>query len=100
MILELADFRIDDTADFEAAMHDLASVIASADGYLGHTVERSIESPGRYLLMVRWESVEHLQGFRDSEAFVLWRQRLGSHRDGAVVEHLENVLTHGRGAIG
>ncbi|NJK45104.1 MAG: antibiotic biosynthesis monooxygenase [Pleurocapsa sp. SU_196_0] len=97
MILELADFRIslDATDDFETAMEELKTVIASIPGYQGHTIQRSMETPGRYVLLVRWATLEdHTQGFRGSVAFETWRSRLGAHRDGAVVEHLETVLTH------
>ncbi len=94
MILELADFRTTDAEDFEAAMVELAAVIASSDGYLGHSVQRSVETPGRYILMVRWESIAAHQAFRAGAAFGEWTGRLGSHRDGAFVEHFETVLTH------
>jgi heme-degrading monooxygenase HmoA len=95
MILEVADFRIktDNTADFETAMEELRLVIAASPGYLGHTLQRSQETAGRYLLLVRWSSLEaHTKGFRGSVAFETWRNRLGSHRDGALVEHFETVL--------
>ena len=73
MILEVADFRTADPADFEQGMDEMKGVIGSAAGYLGHTVERSIETVGRYLLIVRWESLDAHQGFRDSEAFQTWK---------------------------
>jgi heme-degrading monooxygenase HmoA len=98
MILEVADFRIQSDAepDFEAAMHELCGVIAASPGYLGHTLQRSLETPQRYLLLVRWRDVEsHTQGFRGSSLFETWRNRLGDHRNGAVVEHFDVVLTHG-----
>jgi heme-degrading monooxygenase HmoA len=95
MILEVADFRTDDPADFEAGMEEVKGVIASADGYLGHTVQRSVETPGRYLLIVRWASIAHHQAFRTSETFGTWVGRLGPHRDGAFVEHTETVLNNG-----
>jgi heme-degrading monooxygenase HmoA len=95
MILEVAEFAIDPhrTTDFELAMIELQEVIGSSPGYLGHTVQRSLETPGRYFLLVRWENLEaHTQGFRGSAAFETWKARLGSHRDGARVEHCEAVL--------
>ena len=94
MILELADFRTTDAEDFEAAMVELAAVIASSDGYLGHSVQRSVETPGRYIRLGRWESLAAHQAFRAGAAFGEWTGRLGSHRDGAFVEHFETVLTH------
>jgi heme-degrading monooxygenase HmoA len=97
MILEVADFRIhpSNIADFETAMEELRGVIASSPGYLGHSLQRSQETAGRYLLLVRWSTLEaHTKGFRTSLAFETWRNRLGSHRDGAVVEHFETVLVN------
>lgn len=96
MIIELADFRTEDPVDFEEAMRELADVLASAPGYLGHTVQRSIETPGRYVLGVRWESVEaHTEGFRKSDAYQRWTARILAHREGVFVEHFETVLSNG-----
>ena len=52
MILEHADIRIDpqQAMAFEAAItHGVTSVIAQAQGFKGYKVNRSIETPGRYL---------------------------------------------------
>lgn len=96
MILELADFHTNDGADFEAAMAELVPVIAASPGYLGHTVHRSVETPGRYVLLVGWESVAaHTEGFRQSEAFETWRSRIAPHREGVVVEHFVTVVSNG-----
>jgi hypothetical protein len=44
---------------------------------------------------VRWETLEaHTVGFRESERFVEWRERLGSMREGAVAEHFGTVLSN------
>jgi heme-degrading monooxygenase HmoA len=95
VILEVADFRISDPADYEAAMAELVPVISASPGYLGHTIQRCIETPGRYLALIRWESVEaHNVGFRQSEAFEAWKARLGAHRDNVTMEHFETVLTN------
>ncbi len=95
MIIEIADLHTDDPEDFEAAMHEVATLLAAGPGYLGHTVQRSIESPGRYVLIVRWETVEaHVEGFRQSDRFKTWVARLADHRKGALVEHFETVLTN------
>ena len=98
MILEIADLRpgANNMVAFEEAMAELVPVLAATPGYLGHTVQRSIETPGRYILLVRWESVEaHTVNFRESDLFAQWRDRLGPFREGAVVEHFEQVLENG-----
>lgn len=36
-----------------------------------------IETPGRYLLLVEWETLEaHTQGFRGSDRYLEWKRRL------------------------
>jgi heme-degrading monooxygenase HmoA len=81
MILEHADIRIDPAkaAEFEAAIQRGAStVIAQAKGFKGYKVNRSIESPGRYILNIYWDTLEdHTVGFRQSPAFAEWRAIVG-----------------------
>jgi heme-degrading monooxygenase HmoA len=96
MILEHADIRIDPVraAEFEEAiLRGASTVIAQAKGFRGFKVNRSIESPGRYLLMIYWDSLEdHTVGFRGSDAFAQWRAIVGPFfAQPPVVEHLELV---------
>ncbi|MDE1896404.1 MAG: antibiotic biosynthesis monooxygenase [Rhodospirillales bacterium] len=45
-----------------------------AEGCFGMGVQRSIEEPTKFLLIVQWESVEaHMVTFRQSPAFAEWR---------------------------
>jgi heme-degrading monooxygenase HmoA len=96
MILEHADIRIDPdrAAEFEAAiLRGANAVIAQAKGFQGFKVNRSIESPGRYVLMIYWDTLEdHTVGFRQSAAFADWRAIVGTFfTQPPVVEHLELV---------
>ena len=96
MILEHADIRIDPAkaTEFEAAIQRGAStVIAQAKGFKGYKINRSIESPGRYILNIYWDTLEdHTVGFRQSEAFTQWRAIVGPFfLQPPVVEHLELV---------
>lgn len=81
MILELADIRIQpgQQAAFDAAIrHGVETVIAPSPGFLGYEVHRGIESPERYLLTIRWATLEdHTVGFRGSPAFAQWRAIVG-----------------------
>ena len=95
MILEAAMLQVKagEERAFEAAMVKAAPVIAGAAGYLSHELRRCVETPGRYLLLVRWETLEaHTVGFRGSAAFGEWRAMIGPYFAGApVVEHYEDV---------
>lgn len=81
MILELADIRIHpgQQAAFEAAIQlGLATVISQAKGFRGFKVNKGIESPGRYVLMAFWDTLEdHTVGFRQSALFPQWRAIVG-----------------------
>lgn len=102
MILEQAVLQVKagEESAFEAAMLRAAPVIAGAAGYIGHQLQRCIETPGRYLLLVRWEALEaHTVGFRGSPAFAEWRALIGSHfATPPLVEHYEGVLDWRRGS--
>jgi heme-degrading monooxygenase HmoA len=96
MILEHADIRIDPAKAnaFEEAIERAArTVISHAKGFQGFKVNRSIESPGRYLLTIHWDTLEdHTVGFRESPAFAEWRAIVGPFFAAPpVVEHFELV---------
>lgn len=92
MILELADIRIQPgkQAEFdEAVVRGVQTVIAKARGFRGYKVEKGIESPERYVLMIFWETLEnHTVDFRQSPAFTEWRAIVGPYfATPPVVEH-------------
>lgn len=97
MILELADIRINPgkQAEFDAAIQrGLAEVISKAKGYLGHKIQKGIENPERYVLMIYWETLDnHMVDFRESPAFSEWRAIVGPHfASPPTVEHF-NLLS-------
>jgi heme-degrading monooxygenase HmoA len=64
-------------ADFEAAFAKAASLIAASPGYLSHDLRRCLEVEDRYILMVRWQTLEaHTVGFRESPAYEDWKRLL------------------------
>lgn len=81
MILEIADIRIhadQQTAFDEAIQRGLAKVISQARGYRGFKVNKGVEHPDRYILMIFWETLEdHTVHFRQSPAFAEWRAIVG-----------------------
>ncbi len=92
MILELADIRIQpgqQAAFDEAIVRGVTSVIAKAQGFRGWKVEKGIESPERYVLLIFWETLEdHTVHFRGGPLFAQWRAIVGPFfAQPPVVEH-------------
>lgn len=97
MILEVAILNVkkelcDD--EFEAAFKQASEIISSIPGYISHELQKCIEIPNRYILLVRWETLEaHTVGFRQSEEYQEWKQLLHHFYDPfPVVEHYYSVL--------
>ena len=72
MILEIADIRIQPgrNAEFEAAIRQgVETRDRTAKGFRGYKVNRGVESPDRYVLMIYWETLEnHTVDFRGGPA--------------------------------
>jgi heme-degrading monooxygenase HmoA len=97
MILEVATLTLKPatSADFEAAFRQAVPIIASMPGYVSHELQRCVEAADRYVLLVRWQTLEdHTVGFRGSEAYQEWRRLLHHFYDPfPTVEHFEMVET-------
>ena len=79
MILESAvlEVRPDATDAFEVAFAEAQHIIAAMPGYLSHDLLNCLENRHRYLLLVRWETLEaHTEGFRNSAEYQRWRELL------------------------
>ncbi|MEQ1803242.1 MAG: antibiotic biosynthesis monooxygenase [Gammaproteobacteria bacterium] len=96
MILEVAilTIRPGQEADFEMAFLQAQTIISAARGYLSRDLQRCIESPSQYILLVNWETLEdHTQGFRGSPAYADWKSLLHHFYDPFPrVEHYSGVL--------
>jgi len=83
MILEIAEFfiRPESQSEFDAAIRrGVETIVATSPGFRRYEVQRGIESPERYVLLIEWDSVEsHTVGFRGSNAFVRWREVVGPY---------------------
>ena len=81
MILELADIRIHAGQQdaFDAAIQrGIDEVISRALGFCSYKINKGIESPERYVLMIFWNTLEnHTVDFRESAAFLQWRTIVG-----------------------
>jgi heme-degrading monooxygenase HmoA len=79
VILEAAvlDVRTGSEAAYEVAFQQASSIISAMPGYVSHQLQRCIEKPSRYILLVNWESLEaHTVGFRGSPEYQRWKQLL------------------------
>jgi heme-degrading monooxygenase HmoA len=81
--------------EFMAAMEGAKALIAASPGFAGLRVQRCMERPSCFLLLVEWERLEdHTEGFRRSPAYEQWRAALHHFYDPfPVVEHFEPVVT-------
>lgn len=95
MILEVAilNVRPGHESDFEAAFRRASAIIAGADGYVSHQLQRCLENDSRYMLLVNWKTLEdHTIGFRGSPRYQDWKRLLHHFYDPfPVVEHYQSV---------
>lgn len=95
MILEAAPLQVKpgEYEAFEAAFREAQRIISSMPGYRSHELQRCLERPGHYLLLVRWDSVAaHEEGFRKSAGYQEWKRLLHHFYDPfPVVSHYELV---------
>ena len=93
MILESAvlDVKLGQTQEFEAAFAEAQRIIEASPGYVSHELQRCIEKPNRYLLLVRWRTLQdHTEGFRKSGPYQEWKRLLHHFYDPfPTVEHYE-----------
>jgi heme-degrading monooxygenase HmoA len=90
-VLEVAilNVRAGNNAAFESSFAQAAPIIAASPGYISHELSRCVEVPDRYLLLVKWQSLEdHTVGFRGSMAYQKWKSLLHHYYDPfPTVEH-------------
>lgn len=96
MILELAvlDVKAGQEEAFEAAFGEARTIISAMPGFHGLELQRCLEAPGRYALLVRWATLEdHTVGFRGSPEYREWKRLLHHFYDPfPTVEHYRMVF--------
>ncbi|GAA5648563.1 MULTISPECIES: antibiotic biosynthesis monooxygenase family protein [Vibrio] len=96
MILEVAILNVKPelSTQFERNFAQAQTIIASMPGYIAHQLQRCLETPDQYLLLVNWETLEdHEQGFRQSPQYQEWKQLLHHfYHPFPTVEHYERVF--------
>src|SRR5688500_10453839 len=95
MVLELAILNVIQgrEADFEQAFREAKGIIASMPGFQSLELQKCIEQPNRYALLVRWAKLEdHTIGFRQSPEYQRWKALLHHFYDPfPTVEHYARV---------
>ena len=97
MILEVATIDVQSGmgSDFEKGVAEALPLFRRARGYRSIRLERGIENPTRYHLVVEWETIEdHVVHFRNSVDFQAWRSLVGhTFSRPPSVEHVAVVLS-------
>ena len=95
MITEIALLNIQPgkSAAFEAAFGKTQKIISSMHGYVEHELQKCLEDENKYLLVVRWQTLEdHTEGFRNSSEYLEWKKLLHHFYDPfPVVEHYKKI---------
>ena len=79
MILEVAvlDVIAGRTDDFQRAFSEAKSIMAAMPGFLSLELQQCVERTNRYVLLVRWNTIEdHTEGFRKSRDYQRWKSLL------------------------
>jgi len=99
VILEIAllDIFSGQEEEFEIAFGQAQGIIQSMRGYLSHELQRCIETKSRYVLLVKWETLEdHTVGFRGAEQYHEWKGLLHHfYNPFPTVEHFTMVHRNG-----
>jgi heme-degrading monooxygenase HmoA len=97
MILEVAILNVcaGQEEEFEAAFRQALPLIANIPGYIDLQLQRCLETPNRYILLVRWQSLEsHTINFRQSPQYQDWKRLLHHFYDPfPTVEYYYPVIT-------
>ena len=95
MILEVAILNVipNLAAEFEAAFAKAERIISSMEGYISHQLQKCMEEPAKYILLVNWIDLEaHTVGFRGSAEYQEWKALLHHFYDPfPTVEHFVKV---------
>ena len=92
MVIERARLTIKpgEEARFETAFATAAPLFRRARGCTGVRIERVVETPSIYFLVVDWDELEdHTVHFRGSDDFLEWRRLASPHfAEPPQVEHV------------
>jgi Antibiotic biosynthesis monooxygenase len=73
MILEVASLEIikGQEQNFESMFKKAQYIISSMSGFISHQLQKSIETDGKYILLVNWETLENLQNIMSGKCYYI-----------------------------
>jgi len=96
LILEVAVLQVKPglTSEFEENFSVASEIIVKMKGYINHELRKCIEDKNKYILLVRWETLEdHTIGFRGSDEYQQWKALLHHfYNPFPTVEHYEDIM--------
>jgi heme-degrading monooxygenase HmoA len=72
MIIEVTTIIIKENKnlEFESAFENVGQVLAKAEGYISHELQKCIENTNQYLVLIKWNNLEdHTVKFQPSGLF-------------------------------
>lgn len=76
MILEIAVLEVKQGLEeqFKIDFKIASRYISSIEGYLKHSLQKCIEQKNKYVLLVKWQTLEnHTIDFRESQEYLEWK---------------------------
>ena len=96
MITEIAvlNIRKGQSVAFEEAFVKAQPIIEASKGYIQHELQQCMEEDDKYLLIVRWKTIEdHTTGFRESAGYKEWKALLHPfYSPFPAVEHYKRIF--------
>ncbi len=96
MITEIATLNIVSLQEtsFEKAFEKAKSIISRMKGFIGLELQKCIEEKEKYVLIVRWETLEdHTEGFRKHPMYADWKNLLHHfYNPFPKVEHFNRIF--------
>jgi heme-degrading monooxygenase HmoA len=96
MITEIALLKVKQgqSPAFEEAFAQAQPLIEAMQGYIQHELQQCVEEEDKYMLVVRWKTIEdHTTGFRQSKEYQEWKRLLHHFYDPfPIVEHYKRIF--------
>jgi heme-degrading monooxygenase HmoA len=92
MLLERAELSIKEglESEFAAAMSERGTALLSnVPGVKSVSVGRGVENPGKFMLLVEWESLEAHSTFNKTPACTALRELIRPYSKGGSMEHFQ-----------